>query len=228
MSASPQARKRLQKEHAAFQKNPPPLIWARPNEANILEWHFLFRGPPDSPFNGGEYWGVVEFPKDYPFAPPGLKMNTPSGRFTPSAAICTSMSNFHPGSWNVAWSVETILIGLQSFMNSDEITTGSMRTTDEEKKKFATESHAWNIQQPKFKTMFPEYCGKEMKDVPNMVKEDTSTKSETTQTKKRTTESINAGHQQSTGILQNKLVLAGGAFAMVAILCSFLLLASSK
>ncbi|GAA5899906.1 ubiquitin-conjugating enzyme E2 [Sporobolomyces salmoneus] len=168
--ASPQARKRLQKEHAAFQKNPPPLIWARPNEQNILEWHFIFRGPDDSPYAGGEYWGVVEFPKDYPFAPPGLKMNTPSGRFTPSAAICTSMSNFHPGSWNVAWSVETILIGLQSFMNSDEITTGSMRTTDEEKKQLAQSSHAWNIQQPKFKTLFPEYCGKEMKDVPNMVR----------------------------------------------------------
>lgn len=34
------------------------------------------------------------------------------------------MSNFHPGSWNVAWSVETILVGLLSFMLSDEITTG--------------------------------------------------------------------------------------------------------
>lgn len=45
-----------------------------------------------------------------------------------------------------------------------------MRTTEEEKKKYAKESHAWNVQQPKFKTMFPEYCGKEMKDVPNMVK----------------------------------------------------------
>ncbi|GAA5846135.1 hypothetical protein JCM3766R1_005647 [Sporobolomyces carnicolor] len=172
--ASPQARKRLQKEHAAFQKNPPPSIWARPNESNILEWHYIFRGPPNSPFEGGEYWGVVEFPKDYPFAPPGLKMNTPSGRFTPSAAICTSMSNFHPGSWNVAWSVETILIGLSSFMNSDEITTGSMRTSDEDKRQFARDSHAWNVQQPKFKTMFPDYCGKDMSDLPNMIKAPTS------------------------------------------------------
>ncbi|GAA5939206.1 ubiquitin-conjugating enzyme E2 [Sporobolomyces koalae] len=169
MSATPQARKRLQKEHAAFQKNPPPFIWARPNESNILEWHYLFKGAPDTPYSQGEYWGTVEFPRDYPFAPPRLKMNTPSGRFTPSAAICTSMSDFHPGSWNVAWSIETILIGLQSFMNSDEITTGSIKTTDDEKRQFATRSHDWNIQQPKFKTMFPEYAQKEMKDVPNMI-----------------------------------------------------------
>lgn len=63
MSASPQARKRLQKEHAAFQKNPPPFIWARPNESNILEWHFIFKGSDATPFHKGEYWGVVEFPK---------------------------------------------------------------------------------------------------------------------------------------------------------------------
>lgn len=52
-------------------------------------------------------------------------MNTPSGRFSPGAAICTSMSNFHPGSWNPAWSVQTILTGLLSFMVSDEMTTGA-------------------------------------------------------------------------------------------------------
>lgn len=58
-----------------------------------------------------------------------------------------------------------------------------MRTSDEEKKKFAAESHAWNIQQPKFKTMFPEYCAKEMKDVPNMVKAESSTKTEANENK---------------------------------------------
>jgi ubiquitin-conjugating enzyme E2 J2 len=45
-----------------------------------------------------------------------------------------------------------------------------MKSSDEEKKRFAQASHAWNVQQPKFKSIFPEYSGKEMKDVPNMVK----------------------------------------------------------
>ena len=76
-------------------------------------------------------------------------------------------------------------------MNSDEITTGtlslsplplsssfladgelliigSMRTTDEEKKEYARKSHEWNIAQPKFRTIFPEYAEKEEKSVPNM------------------------------------------------------------
>jgi len=76
MSASKQASKRLQKEHVAFQKSPPPFVWARPNEANILEWHYILRGPPDTPYHGGEYWGVVTFPPDYPFAPPGIKVSS--------------------------------------------------------------------------------------------------------------------------------------------------------
>ncbi|GAA5825808.1 hypothetical protein JCM3770_006342 [Rhodotorula araucariae] len=168
MSASKMAIKRLQKENVAFQKDPPPFIWARPNEANILEWHAIFRGPPKTPYDGGEYWAVVTFPKDYPFAPPELKMLTPSGRFTPNSAICTSMSNFHPGSWNVSWSVETILVGLLSFMLSEEITTGATKATDAERRDLASKSHAWNIAQPKFRTIFPDYAGTAMKDVPNM------------------------------------------------------------
>ncbi|GAA5972945.1 hypothetical protein JCM11641_000333 [Rhodosporidiobolus odoratus] len=166
--ASKVAAKRLQKEHKAFQLSPPPFIDARPNESNILEWHFIFRGPPETPFEGGEYWGTVVFPKDYPFAPPELRMLTPSGRFSPNTAICTSMSNFHPGSWNVAWSVDTILVGLMSFMMSDEMTTGGIKSSDQEKKDFSANSHAWNITQPKFKSIFPEYAQASMRDVPNM------------------------------------------------------------
>ncbi|GAA6012817.1 hypothetical protein JCM10207_005372 [Rhodosporidiobolus poonsookiae] len=166
--ASKVAAKRLQKEFKAFKAAPPPFIDARPNESNILEWHYLFRGPPDTPYAGGEYWGTVVFPKDYPFAPPELRMMTPSGRFSPNTAICTSMSNFHPGSWNVAWSVDTILVGMMSFMMSEEITTGATTSTTPERTKLAAASHAWNLSQPKFKALFPEYATPEMRDPPNM------------------------------------------------------------
>lgn len=66
------------------------------------------RGPPDSAYANGEFYGVILFPADYPFKPPGIKMITPSGRFQPDKKICFSMSDFHPGSWNPAWSVATM------------------------------------------------------------------------------------------------------------------------
>jgi len=166
--ATKAAHKRLTKEYVAMQKEPPPFVWASPDEKNILTWNFLIRGPPDSPFAGGEYHGVLLFPSEYPFKPPGIKMLTPSGRFQPDRRICFSMSDFHPGSWNPAWSVATILTGLLSFMLSDEMTTGSVTSSDAHKRIFAQRSHAWNIIQPRFKDAFPEYCTREPRVLPNM------------------------------------------------------------
>jgi len=151
-----------------MQMDPPPFVWAVPDEKNILIWNYLIRGPPDSPYTGGEYHGVLLFPAEYPFKPPGIKMFTPSGRFQPDKKICFSMSDFHPGSWNPAWSVATILTGLLSFMLTDEMTTGSVTSTDVHKRAFAARSHSWNLQQAKFKDVFPEYATPEMRDLPNM------------------------------------------------------------
>ncbi|KAG7530584.1 hypothetical protein FFLO_04947 [Filobasidium floriforme] len=161
------AQKRLQKEFQAMEKSPPPFIYARFEEKNILDWHFILRGPPDSPYTGGEYHGVINFPSDYPFKPPDIKFFTPSGRFAPNQKICMSMTSYDH-SWNAAWSVATILTGLLSFMLSDEITTGSVKTSVDEKKALAKVSHAHNIQNKKFRDLFPEYSGPEMKDVPDM------------------------------------------------------------
>jgi ubiquitin-conjugating enzyme E2 J2 len=166
--ASKAAQKRLTKEFVAMQKDPPPFIWATPDEKNILTWNYIIRGPPDSPFAGGEYHGVLLFPSEYPFKPPGIKMLTPSGRFHSDKKICFSMSDFHPGSWNPAWSVATILTGLLSFMLSDEMTTGSVNSSDSQKRQFASKSHAWNLTQARFKEAFPDYCTQSLKDLPNM------------------------------------------------------------
>ncbi|EAU90003.2 ubiquitin-conjugating enzyme E2 6 [Coprinopsis cinerea okayama7 len=170
--ASKPAQKRLTKEYVAMQKEPPPFIWAAPDEKNILIWNYIIRGPPDSPYAGGEYHGVLLFPAEYPFKPPGIKMYTPSGRFQPDKKICFSMSDFHPGSWNPAWSVATILTGLLSFMLSDEMTTGSVTSSDAHKKAFAVRSHAWNLTQSRFRDAFPEYCTPEPKDLPNMAQKE--------------------------------------------------------
>ncbi|KZT07531.1 UBC-like protein [Laetiporus sulphureus 93-53] len=154
--ASKAAHKRLTKEYMTMQRDPPPFVWAAPEESNILTWNYIIRGPPDSPFAGGEYHGVLLFPSEYPFKPPGIKMLTPSGRFQPDKKICFSMSDFHPGTWNPAWSVSTILTGLLSFMLSDEMTTGSVTTTDADKRLYAARSHSWNVSQRRFKDAFPE------------------------------------------------------------------------
>lgn len=142
--ATPQATKRLTREYASIQKSPPPYITAHPSEANILEWHYILTGPPATPYLNGQYWGTLTFPPDYPFAPPAIRMHTPSGRFQPSARLCLSISDFHPKSFNPAWEVSTILVGLLSFMTGDEMTTGSVRAAEPERRAFAARSRWWN------------------------------------------------------------------------------------
>lgn len=142
--ATSAATKRLTREFKTISLNPPPYIVAHPSETNILEWHYILTGPPQTPYEGGQYWGTLVFPSDYPFAPPAIRMHTPSGRFQPSTRLCLSISDFHPKSFNPAWEVSTILIGLMSFMTSEEMTTGSVRASDHERRLFAARSRWWN------------------------------------------------------------------------------------
>ncbi|KAJ2854749.1 Ubiquitin-conjugating enzyme E2 6 [Coemansia erecta] len=154
--ASRAAYKRLNKEYLAIQANPPPFITAKPLESNILEWHYVLCGPPDTAYAGGEYHGRLKFPADYPYKPPAIQMITPSGRFQTNTNICMSMSNYHPSTWNPAWSVATILNGMLSFMVEEEVTTGSIRISYADRRALARKSFAFNRANKQFCDVFPE------------------------------------------------------------------------
>lgn len=111
---------------------------------DMTRWHYIITGPEDTPYHGGQYWGTLVFPSNYPFAPPAIRMHTPSGRFQPSTRLCLSISDFHPKSFNPAWEVSTILIGLLSFMTGDEMTTGSVSASSAERRVLAARSRWWN------------------------------------------------------------------------------------
>ena len=98
--------------------------------------------------------GRIIFPKDYPLKPPGIEMMTPNGRFQVNKRICMSMSDYHPESWNPMWNVQTIIIGLISFMCTDERTAGCIITSDREKKQLASQSIEWLMGQTKFAELF--------------------------------------------------------------------------
>lgn len=78
--------------------------------------YYVVSGPDDSPYAGGYYLGRLVFPRDFPFKPPSIYMITPNGRFKTNTRLCLSISDYHPDTWNPAWSVSTILTGLLSFM----------------------------------------------------------------------------------------------------------------
>lgn len=67
------------------------------------------------------------------------------------------MSDFHPETWNPIWSIGTIITGLYSFMVESGQTVGSIETTEDQKRKFARQSLDFNVRDPMFAKLFPEY-----------------------------------------------------------------------
>jgi len=68
------------------------------------------------------------------------------------------LCHFHPESWNPAWSVETILVGLLSFFISDvERGYGAIESTVARRQQLASASQAANARNPEFRTLFPEF-----------------------------------------------------------------------
>lgn len=74
---------RLKKDYQRLIKDPVPYAIAVPLSENILEWHYVVIGAPDTPYDGkrlinfnyflgGYYHGKLIFPADFPFRPPSI------------------------------------------------------------------------------------------------------------------------------------------------------------
>lgn len=178
--ASRQSQKRLAKEYKKIERDPPPFIIAKPSEENILEWHYIITGPPETPFEGGQYHGILRFAPEYPFKPPSILMVTPNGRFACNTRLCLTISDYHPETWNPGWSVESILTGLLSFMTGDEITTGSILSSDNLKRKLAKSSKEWNNNENvRYRKEFPELVAQNKIDIENQKRADAANDADT-------------------------------------------------
>jgi len=149
---------RLKQDFLRLTKDPVPYVTAAPLPSNILEWHYVVTGPEKTPYEGGVYHGKLVFPREFPFKPPSIYMITPSGRFKVNTRLCLSISDFHPDTWNPAWSVSSILTGLVSFMVEKTPTLGSLETSDYTKRQLAIQSLEFNLGNKIFVELFPEIC----------------------------------------------------------------------
>lgn len=147
---------RLKNDFMRLKKEPIPLVFAEPDPGNMLVWHYCIRGPPDTPYESGFFHGKLVFPKEFPFKPPSIYMITPNGRFKINQRLCLSISDFHPDTWNPAWSVGTILTGLLSFMVEESSTYGSMEASSVVRRRLARNSATENLKNETFVELFPD------------------------------------------------------------------------
>ncbi|KAJ9594876.1 hypothetical protein L9F63_013837, partial [Diploptera punctata] len=147
---------RLKQDYLRLKKDPVPYVVAEPLPSNILEWHYVVTGPEGTPYEGGLYHGKLVFPREFPFKPPSIYMITPNGRFKTNTRLCLSISDFHPDTWNPAWSVSTILTGLLSFMIEKSPTLGSIESSEYDKRQLARQSLQFNLHDKVFCELFPD------------------------------------------------------------------------
>ena len=71
-------RYRILKEIADIQPDHPYMIVVYPagNGDDLTHLKGQFRGPPDTPYEGGTYVVDIKMPTDYPFSPPVIKFET--------------------------------------------------------------------------------------------------------------------------------------------------------
>ena len=155
-----QAIGRLNRELKLLLETDTPYFVARPSDTDMLTWHYvIFDLPENSPYFGGQYHGKLIFPRDYPLRPPAILMCTVSGRFEINKRLCLSISDYHPETWNPSWRVETILLGLVSFMldESDPVTAGGIVSSFSQRREHAALSFFRNRKNNEFRSLFPEF-----------------------------------------------------------------------
>ncbi|CAI2347048.1 unnamed protein product [Caenorhabditis sp. 36 PRJEB53466] len=206
------ALQRLKKDYQRILKEPVPFMKAAPLESNILEWRYIIIGAPKTPYEGGIYQGKLLFPKDFPFKPPAILMITPNGRFQTNTRLCLSISDYHPDTWNPAWTVSTIITGLMSFMNDNQPTLGSLVTTESERRLLARKSKAFNLKDKTFCALFPEEADEIRAEMEKMDQEQLdSIREEETALKNRRAGESARGVPRLSSLLSNLMMIAGVA-----------------
>lgn len=160
MSASSNAVRRLRRDYDILQRSGNKQIVVRPSPECMLCYHFILHDlPSDSPYAGGCYHGKLVFPEDYPNTAPKIMMVTPNGRLEENEPVCVTMSDTHPGSWNPTWSIETILVGLISFMldENEKLFDGVVWRPRAWRQKLAKQSWSFNANDELFTELFPEW-----------------------------------------------------------------------
>lgn len=144
-----------------LQKEPIPNALVRTDEKNVLDWYFVLYDLTDD-YEGGEYFGKISFPNDYPFKAPTLKFITPNGRFEEGKTICTTFTHYHPEEWSPEWNTSGMLLGMISFMYEESRDgVGSIVMSKGERQKLAKGSKDFNRKNQKFREVFSDLIGQD-------------------------------------------------------------------
>lgn len=123
------AAKILQKQFREIQSDPGSGFSAGLVDSNIFRWRVTLFGPPNTPFEGGVFPAILDFPEDYPNSPPKMKFVCPMyhPNIRETGEVCISI--LHPPGedefgyekseerWLPIHTVESILMSVISMLS---------------------------------------------------------------------------------------------------------------
>ena len=108
--------KRIQKELANLEKDPPANCSAGPIGGDMMKWQATLIAPPDSPYQGGVFFLSIVFPIDYPFKAPKTTFITKiyHPNINSNGGICLDILKEN---WSPALTISKLLLSISSLLD---------------------------------------------------------------------------------------------------------------
>ena len=108
--------RRLKAELEEFQNLDLPNISIIPSENDIKEWSSMLIGPDNTPYSGGRFLLAINFPENYPFAPPKIFFKTKiyHCNISSGGGICLDILKEE---WSPALTISKVLLSISSLLN---------------------------------------------------------------------------------------------------------------
>jgi len=144
--------KRLHKDLQELRNSTIPLvgITAAPLNDDLYTWHGNLRPASDSPYKGGVFHFEMVFPQNYPIDPPSLTLFNCDIKHPNifGNKLCLDMLEKNPKGawyegWNPCYTVEGILVQLQSFLFNHYTQSGSYLKLDSDIKKIVEHANSY-------------------------------------------------------------------------------------
>eukprot|EP01156_Anaeramoeba_ignava_P003276 Anaeramoba_ignava/a221637_319.p1 GENE.a221637_319~~a221637_319.p1 ORF type:complete len:154 (+),score=45.47 a221637_319:55-462(+) len=127
-------------------KKPSTNVTAGPIGDDLLKWKATIQGPKDTPYEGGKFQLIMEFPNEYPFKAPKVKFTTKiyHPNVNSSGDICLDILR---DEWAPSLTADYVLFTIVSLMQEPNPDTpldaDIAQIFKENRKKFDTTAKQW-------------------------------------------------------------------------------------
>ncbi|KAI7826719.1 ubiquitin-conjugating enzyme/RWD-like protein [Kickxella alabastrina] len=100
---------------------PPPRHNLHAHRRQHRPLHCAHRGPPETPYEAGQFHITISLPDNYPIEPPSMKLKTRiyHPNIDDHGNICLDvLKTGKKGGWNPAWTLGKVLLSLSALLGS--------------------------------------------------------------------------------------------------------------